>query len=329
MDRLYCLKWDKFCTNASKLWSNHREISDFCDITLVTDDFQKISAHKLVLSSSSEYFRKDLIMEESDDKNLILCINDISHEELSLMMDFIYKGEVKVKHNNIERFMELAKRFMLDGLMSQEPPKENLKKSEEDKHKASQKTKDCEIKPKTEPVLTSDINYSEIEPKTQITELALTKDEEYVSNQISTDNYSQVRALSDQYIETLEDGTFSCSMCGMSGKLKHVIQYHVETHLDGLSFPCPVCDKTYKTRNSQRVHLSLKHRGVVNLKLKQHNMQNYDESYLDILSFPCSVCDKNFKTKNSQRVHISLNHRRVANLKQLDSNIVENVLDNA
>ena len=256
-------------------------------------------------------------MEEIDDKNLILCINDISHEELSLIMDFIYKGEVKVKHNNIERFMELAKRFMLDGLMSQEPPRENLK-SEEDKHKTSQRTTFTEIKPKTEviePAFTNDINYSEIEPKIQITELALT--DEYVSNQIGTDNYSQVRALSDQYSETLADGTFSCSMCGMSGKLKHVIQYHVETHLDGLSFPCPVCDKTFKTRNSQRVHLSLKHRGVVNLKLKQHIMQNYDESYLDILSFPCSICDKTFKTKNSQRVHISLNHRRVANLKQL------------
>ena len=277
MDELFNLKWDDFGANTSKIFSNHREKSDFFDVTLVSDDLQKISAHKLVLSSSSEYFRKVLAIEGSNDKCLILCLNDVSHEELSLILDFIYKGEVKVKHENIEHFLQIATRFKLEGLLNQGPPQEEETKPrsiievEDNKQKKSRKKRHSEIKLKTE--LTEIETGHEIEP---YTELALTDTDVSISNQFDADNYSQVRALSDKYIETKEDGTFSCSMCGMSGSMKHVIQYHVETHLDGLSFPCSVCDKTFKTRNSQRVHLSLKHRGVANLKQRASNIVRTD-----------------------------------------------------
>ena len=277
MDELFHLKWDDFGANTSKIFSNHREKSDFFDVTLVSDDMQKISAHKIVLSSSSEYFRKVLAIEGSNDKSLILCINDASHEELSLILDFIYKGEVRVKHENIEHFLQIATRFKLEGLLNQDPPKgeetrsRSINEVEDNKQKKSRKKRHSEIKPKTELI--------EIKPKHEIepiTELALTDTNVSINNQFGSDNYSQVRALSDKYIETKEDGTFSCSMCGTSGSMKHVIQYHVETHLDGLSFPCSVCDKTFKTRNSQRVHLSLKHRGVANLKQRASNIVRTD-----------------------------------------------------
>ena len=54
----YCLKWNSFQTNISKSIIDLRREEDFFDVTLVTDDQQFISAHKLVLSSSSELFNK-------------------------------------------------------------------------------------------------------------------------------------------------------------------------------------------------------------------------------------------------------------------------------
>ena len=51
------MRWDQFETNAPntfrKLWNDQ----DFADVTLATADHQQIRAHKLILSSCSEFFR--------------------------------------------------------------------------------------------------------------------------------------------------------------------------------------------------------------------------------------------------------------------------------
>ena len=308
MGGLSNLKWTEYWENRSKFFSDHREYSDFFDVTLVTDDFQKISAHKLVLASSSNVFRT--VLEGRTDKSLTLFLNDVSHEDLSLLMDFIYKGEVKVKRENVEKIIDLGKSYKIQGLMNQDPPTVNTR-NEETSLDEDEKVKRKSFSNVKSEVALNDHQVSIFEPQTELSELA--------DPDIGVDNYHEVRALSDKYIETLEDGSFSCSMCGKCGNLKHVIQYHVETHLDGLSFPCPVCDKKFKTRNSQRAHLSLKHRGADNLK--QNLIKNPVKTEPDSPSFPCSLCDKKFKSRNSQRVHISTKHRGFANMKQRASHI--------
>ena len=50
------------------------------------------------------------------------------------------------------------------------------------------------------------------------------------------------------------DGIFSCNVCGKSGKDLSNMKRHTETHIDGISYPCTVCDKTFKSKNSFRVH---------------------------------------------------------------------------
>ena len=57
MDK-FSLKWNDFPSNVQKSFQNLRKEEDFFDITLVGDDFKHVTAHKLVLSSSSEYFKK-------------------------------------------------------------------------------------------------------------------------------------------------------------------------------------------------------------------------------------------------------------------------------
>ena len=56
MDK-FSLKWNDFSSNVHKSFINLRKEEDFFDITLVGDDFKQVTAHKLVLSASSEYFK--------------------------------------------------------------------------------------------------------------------------------------------------------------------------------------------------------------------------------------------------------------------------------
>ena len=56
------------------------------------------------------------------------------------------------------------------------------------------------------------------------------------------------------------DGIYTCKVCGKTAKDKTNLGKHIETHIDGLSFPCQECQKTYRSRESLRNHINTKHK---------------------------------------------------------------------
>ena len=54
----FCLKWNDFQTSVTNSFSKLRRDEDFYDVTLVSDDDTFIRGHKLVLASSSDFFKK-------------------------------------------------------------------------------------------------------------------------------------------------------------------------------------------------------------------------------------------------------------------------------
>ena len=83
---------------------------------------------------------------------------------------------------------------------------------------------------------------------------------------VSSEDVSEVRRTVQQYIETDDDGKSRCSICGKEavGKTlavsKSNLENHIETHLEGLSFPCQLCGKTFRSRNSVNVHRTRNHK---------------------------------------------------------------------
>ena len=55
-----------------------------------------------------------------------------------------------------------------------------------------------------------------------------------------------------------ENNLYICNSCGKVAKSREHIVKHVEIHIEGLSYKCPSCDKTFKTRNSLQFHKSTK-----------------------------------------------------------------------
>ena len=52
----FCIKWTNYQTNIVNSVGKLRKEDDFVDVTLVCDD-TKISAHKVILSACSDYFK--------------------------------------------------------------------------------------------------------------------------------------------------------------------------------------------------------------------------------------------------------------------------------
>ena len=80
---------------------------------------------------------------------------------------------------------------------------------------------------------------------------------------ISSEFTMEVNNTVDQQIEKCDDGSLKCLVCGKvdsSRNRRADLKRHVETHLEGLSFPCQLCGKTFRSRNALNIHNTRNHR---------------------------------------------------------------------
>ena len=105
-----CLKW-----NVSNSFSQLRQQTGLFDVTLVSRDQKQVSAHRLVLSACSEFFKT--IFHSNTHSHPLLYLDGVDHGEINLMLDYIYKGEVQIFQDCLDRFLSIAEKFQLDGLL--------------------------------------------------------------------------------------------------------------------------------------------------------------------------------------------------------------------
>ena len=87
MSEKFSLKWSDFQSSLSQSFSVLREESDFYDVTLVSDDHTQISAHKLVLSASSQFFKS--ILKKNPHSHPLLYLSGVDSTSLGFVLDYI------------------------------------------------------------------------------------------------------------------------------------------------------------------------------------------------------------------------------------------------
>ncbi|CAB4066536.1 unnamed protein product [Lepeophtheirus salmonis] len=88
----YCLKWNNHNKNVSKVFDRLRVSEQFVDVTLSTADKKSIKCHKIILSAGSGYLEE--ILEENPSDHPTIVLSQIVFEDLKLLIDFMYAGEV-------------------------------------------------------------------------------------------------------------------------------------------------------------------------------------------------------------------------------------------
>ena len=81
MSEKFSLKWNDFQKNVSKSFGILRNNTFFQDVTLVGDDQKQLSAHKVVLSSCSDYF--NTILKQNNHSHPLLCFDGIDASDLN------------------------------------------------------------------------------------------------------------------------------------------------------------------------------------------------------------------------------------------------------
>ena len=74
------------------------------------------------------------------------------------------------------------------------------------------------------------------------------------------EDYNAIDLKIKECEERLEDGNRRCTLCDkvVPGSGKSNFRNHVERfHMEGLSFDCPHCDKTFRSRGTLSMHKRL------------------------------------------------------------------------
>ena len=241
------LTWKEFNSTFSGSLEALRRENAFFDVTLVTEDDMVMNAHKVVLSSSSIFF-KSVLMKLNSQPNPCLYLSGVSGPDLQVIMDFIYKGEARLYQQQMDSFLMAAAKLKISGLMANS--KSSSKKLEP-------------ILPPPPLVMPPDFQaiqdslYQEFnvpqfpEPNTSN---ALALNEPGIVDPIQ--DQSQLITSTEELekkVKELIDG-ITCKVCGKSIKNRFQLVGHVETHIEGLSYSCTLCDKQYSSRDALRVH---------------------------------------------------------------------------
>ena len=233
MSEKFCLKWNDFNSNVAKSFKLLRNEQEFFDVTLVSDDHKKVQAHRVVLSACSSYF-KSILRGNDESSKILLCLDQINSQELSNVLDYIYNGEVQILQDDINRFLDIAQRFQLDGLLKSD---EDTKPVEEVFFLPEENINKPEVKERNVGVNISSQESITIQPFGSITSI------------------EELDSTIEKNFEKDIEGYFCCKICGKKDKKKFNIREHIETHIEGLSFPCNQCEHVSRSRQGIRKHL--------------------------------------------------------------------------
>ncbi|XP_037912353.1 protein abrupt isoform X2 [Hermetia illucens] len=112
-EQQYALKWNDFQTSILSSFRHLRDEEDFVDVTLACDQ-RSFTAHKVVLSACSPYFRK--LLKANPCKHPIVILRDVRAEDVENLLRFMYNGEVNIGHEQLSDFLKTAQLLQVRGL---------------------------------------------------------------------------------------------------------------------------------------------------------------------------------------------------------------------
>jgi len=252
MDRSeqFCLKWNQFKSHFSDELKSLTDDEDLVDVSLVSEDGEKMQAHKVILSLCSPFFKT--VLKNNKHPHPLLYMRGVKMSALHLLISFIYHGEVNVPQEGLEDFLAIAQELKIKGLTnSVETNYRSLQTTDDETFLTEDPKNTCDISD-TKISDTFDNDLFPVYAKQEIEEV---QEEPVLDNSISQE---------ENMIER-QNGVWVCKKCGKTAKHKHHIKSHIETHVEGVSYPCNRCGKSFRSRHSLQTHTSVNHRQMVTI----------------------------------------------------------------
>ena len=257
MSKKLHLQWNDFQDSVKNAFVSFREECDFADVTLACEDGHQFEVHKVVLAASSPFFEN--ILRKTNHSHPLLYMRGVGREDLAAMLDFLYRGETNIFQENLEPFLALAEELKLKELVGEG----NLKEPALLNTKPVQKQRPMIRKTSTNVVAKESSETFESEehlaPKQDTAELP----KGYVGKfQMLENTVISMMAKSDRFVEfaSQKRGAYVCKVCAREGALTDIKRHIESSHLEGVSLPCSLCIKVFRSRDCLRRHINFHHK---------------------------------------------------------------------
>jgi len=256
-DEKFCLKWNDFQQSISQSFQDFRE--DLTDVTIFCGK-KKVEAHRLVLCACSSVF-KDVLLKNST-LNPSIMLFDVELVELYNLLDFMYKGEVSVSQDRLQKFLDLAEKLEVKGLYQQGRNKPESERSKVN-HRSTPSAQKIHSLNKTlikevEKVTESEVRVLEEENDVNIVAVKHEKIAEDVVT-LAAPDYVMDNIQNYEYESFGDDAA--------EDPHGYMIHHHASYRDDSITnygeYPCIFCGKSYKTAGSLKNHRSLYHRDEI------------------------------------------------------------------
>ena len=316
----FLLKWDGFIQNITSSYANLRYENDFTDVTLISEDGELLKLHKVVLASSSDFFRN--IFTKYNNSCPLIYMKGFRTKYLTSIIDFIYFGETNVDQEDLKMFLELSKELELKGIAEEENEESGENTKEQHKRFVDFKTEDT------------------------IANKENTQNMDAIDEIIKDTDGLQGDEIDKIIVETIEKlynpKSYKCKICGKteSARNKTVLKRHIEKNHMRLVNTCHVCKKTFNVRSALQSHITYNHKDTKELpcpeivkiekNVDEHvespvivrqelidDLQNTVDEMLEKLFNPrgyrCKVCGKTSGTKDKTNLkqHIEKEHIKI------------------
>ena len=195
--------------------------------------------------------------------NPLIFLGGVSSVNLGLILDFIYNGEVQIFQEQLDSFLESARKLEIEGLLGKSEDSQEKISSVQKTHENNIKQfKDEQPQPPQEKQKIDNLMSSADVKMLRINDNSVNTRRQYSRRTSSSVERIDVASLSTEEIkdkiEALHekiDRNWNCLVCDYTTKThKGDIRRHVETHLDGLCYTCIICSKEFRSRNALSQH---------------------------------------------------------------------------
>ena len=244
-----CLQWNDFKDNVTSSFGELREDKDFTDVTLACEDGKQVEAHKVILASSSPFFKE--ILKRNKHPHPLIYMRGLKSEDLLAIIDFLYLGEANVEQENLDSFLGLAEELRLKGLTGTD-----------NSDKAKEPTKEFEQHFENTPMRRENVKQSKTPSRTQYQTLSTNSNTVVAveSNSINPnyqdldDQIKSMMTMTDVKTANGEKYLASCNICGKQTAPNNMPSHIEAHHITGFSHSCNICGKTSRSRHALAMH---------------------------------------------------------------------------
>ncbi|KAG0722357.1 Longitudinals lacking protein-like [Chionoecetes opilio] len=120
VDGMLSLAWNSHSSTFCHMLSTVRDAELYSDVTIACDG-KFYPAHKLVLSTCSDYFHK--MFERTPCKHPVIVIKDVQCKNMEALLNYMYAGVVNVSQSDLAQLIRAAELLEIKGLaVPDEPP---------------------------------------------------------------------------------------------------------------------------------------------------------------------------------------------------------------